>query len=274
MVVVDAAVTSMAARWISANGVAAISAKDASRVGCRARCFISWTCLDRHATRVRYASLATDNYRPTRRPYGRTDASSSLRDRGIPVWYLHLSAQHGRRRTDSPVITNFHVLEAVASAALIGTLLTFVAALVLFPPLIATIGASVDAGLAFSPVELGIVGEVESILSSSELVELRAAYAAGTSTEVSIAGRTVLFEPELPSSGFTLSAENGFVIGPEAFSSEAELTKTFLHELYRLQTSQILQGVGTEVTAEMQALVTAEMDAAKEFAERAFQAFF
>jgi len=42
---------------------------------------------------------------------------------------------------DSRVLTNFHVLEAVASAQVIGTLLTATAAVGLFPPVVPTMGA-------------------------------------------------------------------------------------------------------------------------------------
>lgn len=124
------------------------------------------------------------------------------------------------------------------------------------------------ADAAFSALEKGIVNEVQSILSSSEMNALRAAYEAGESAEVTIGGRTVLFEPSLPGSGFSLFGEEGFVIGRQAFASEAELTKTLLHELYRLGTSSALESGVSAATA------SAETDAAFSFAERAFAVFF
>ncbi len=67
----------------------------------------------------------------------------------------------------------------------------------------------------------------------------------------------------------TMFGEKGFVIGRNAFASETELTKTILHETYRLRTSQ----VGASGAAS-QAAVTAETMAAEGFAERAFDALF
>lgn len=70
-------------------------------------------------------------------------------------------------------------------------------------------------------------------------------------------------------SGMTLFEEGGFLIGRDAFRSEAELTKTVLHEVFRLRTSKI--GRSGQAT---QAAVTTETKAAASFAERAFNAFF
>jgi len=65
----------------------------------------------------------------------------------------------------------------------------------------------------------------------------------------------------------TLFGENGFVLGREAFASEAELTQTLLHETYRLSTSQAAAGVSG-------GLATSETASAAGFAGRAYQAFF
>jgi hypothetical protein len=65
----------------------------------------------------------------------------------------------------------------------------------------------------------------------------------------------------------TLFGENGFVLGREAFVSEAELTKTLLHETYRLTTSQSAVGVSG-------AVASAETNEAFSFAERAYGAWF
>jgi DNA-directed RNA polymerase subunit RPC12/RpoP len=69
------------------------------------------------------------------------------------------------------------------------------------------------------------------------MATIRAAFKAGRSVTVKIAGRIIQYEPGLPASGMTMFGENGFLIGREAFTSEAELAKTVLHELYRLTTS-------------------------------------
>ena len=118
----------------------------------------------------------------------------------------------------------------------------------------------------FSDLETAIIAEVQVIMGSAEMKELQIAHIAGRGIEVSIAGRTIIYEPSLPASGFTLSGESSFVLGALAFVSEAELVKTLLHELYRLTTSAILRGdiaTGEEVSA--------ETNAAFEFAERAYR---
>lgn len=52
----------------------------------------------------------------------------------------------------------------------------------------------------------------------------------------------------------TMFGENGFLIDPEAFKSKAELQKTVLHELYRLNTSNSASGVsGTLASQETKA---------------------
>lgn len=90
---------------------------------------------------------------------------------------------------------------------------------------------------SLSPIDRAVAGEAQAILRSKELAALRAAHAASRSAEVVINGRTVLYEPSLNASGFTLFQENGFVLGRTAFESTPELTKTLLHELHRLATS-------------------------------------
>lgn len=61
--------------------------------------------------------------------------------------------------------------------------------------------------------------------------------------------------------------ENGFVLGREAFASQAELGKTVLHELHRLSTSSSAGGVSGGLAAE-------ETAAAFSFAERAIEALW
>jgi hypothetical protein len=58
---------------------------------------------------------------------------------------------------------------------------------------------------------------------------------------------------------------HGFVIGREAFASEAEFKKTLLHEVYRLRHSEIGRGGHAHQTS-----IRAERDAAFQFAERSY----
>ncbi len=68
--------------------------------------------------------------------------------------------------------------------------------------------------------------------------------AASWSGTVQIGGRVIQYEPGLPASGMTMFGENGFLLGREAVTSEAELTKTLLQETYRLTFSAIGRGAG------------------------------
>jgi hypothetical protein len=65
----------------------------------------------------------------------------------------------------------------------------------------------------------------------------------------------------------TMLGENGFLIGREAFTSQAEPGKTVLHELYRLGTSASAGGVSGSLAA-------SETAAAFNFAERAIGVLF
>jgi RHS repeat-associated protein len=114
----------------------------------------------------------------------------------------------------------------------------------------------------FSPAEMAVVEAVKKI----PLGQLQEAFDAG-GAELSVDGRTILVDPGVPSSGFSLFGEDGFVVGNEAFSSEAELTKTLLHETYRLAMTQSAGGLS-------QGLATSETQDAADFAERAFAKFF
>ncbi|MEO7327883.1 MAG: SpvB/TcaC N-terminal domain-containing protein [Minicystis sp.] len=117
-------------------------------------------------------------------------------------------------------------------------------------------------GGAFSVSEMATINEARQI----PLDQLRAAFKAG-GAELKIGSRTILVDPGVPSSGMTLFGENGFVLGREAFTSEAELAKTLLHELHRLNTSQSAAGVTGGLAAE-------ETNAAFSFAERAYKEWF
>jgi len=125
-----------------------------------------------------------------------------------------------------------------------------------------------NAGRNFSSIELSIVNEAGSILNSSSFSTLRKAHKARKSATVKIGCRTIQYEPSLGgASGMTLFGENGFLISSAAFVSEAELSKTILHELFRLSTSRSASGISGALSA-------SETSAAFSFAERAYGAFF
>jgi uncharacterized protein RhaS with RHS repeats len=139
---------------------------------------------------------------------------------------------------------------------------------------IATMGAASGAGAAAEGAGTGVTGgsivqgakimlQTAKILRSAGMAELRAAAAAGRSAAVQIGGRTITYEAELPSSAMTNFAENSFHLGSKAFSSNTELAKTVLQELFRLTT-----GAGTGATG---ASAAAETNAAFTFAERAYK---
>lgn len=108
-----------------------------------------------------------------------------------------------------------------------------------------------------------IMNEARNIVSSSQMETLRGAAQRGERAAVQIGQRSITYEPDLPGSGFTW-ARKGFHLGRDAFSSQAELTKTVLHELHRLGNSSV---VGRGVT---QQAAAAETQAAASFAEKAY----
>lgn len=114
----------------------------------------------------------------------------------------------------------------------------------------------------FSALESQTINEARAILGSAEMAKVKAAHAAGESVTINVGGRVIQYEPGLPASGMTMFGENGFLIGREAFASDAELNKTVLHELHRLNTSASSGGVSGDLAAE-------ETQAAFDFAERA-----
>ena len=128
--------------------------------------------------------------------------------------------------------------------------------------------AAADAALAgFSAAERAVIAETRQILSSPEMMQLRHAHALGKPLILRVVGRLVQYEPNWPFSGMTIFEENGFLLGQQAFSSEEELTKSVLHELYRLATSVARDTGGGGAN-------NAETKAAYEFADRAFNAVF
>jgi predicted ABC-type sugar transport system permease subunit len=108
-----------------------------------------------------------------------------------------------------------------------------------------------------------LIRQARTIVTSGDVATLRSAAQAGVQAEVQIAGRTVVYSPEMSASGMTLFGESGFVLGRQAFASSRELVKTVLHELHRLNTSAAASGVGGATAA-------AETAAAAGFADRAY----
>jgi RHS repeat-associated protein len=108
--------------------------------------------------------------------------------------------------------------------------------------------------------EAKVLNEAQTILKEEKA--LKKIFELGTGQEVKIGGRTIVVEPEAPMSGLTLFEEDAFVLGKDAFSSPLELRKTILHELYRLNTSNLK---GQNVT---QGAVSGETKAAFDFAEK------
>jgi RHS repeat-associated protein len=116
----------------------------------------------------------------------------------------------------------------------------------------------------FSAAETAVISQAKTILKSQNLI--KQAFASGVGTELKLAGKTILVEPEFPASGMTLFGEDGFVIGKEAFASQEEFTKTILHELYRLENSA-RGATGAAKAAQ-------ETQAAAAFAEKAYGGVF
>lgn len=144
-------------------------------------------------------------------------------------------------------------------------------AVALFLPTTASfaVGGAGETGAGITSLRLAgrggqIIREAAAILRSSGMAELRAAAAAGREATVEIGGRTITYTPQ-NFSAFTNFAGKGFDLGKEAFSSTAELTKSVLHELYRLNTSVVSSG-----GALGGAQATLETNAAYNFAEQAF----
>jgi hypothetical protein len=131
----------------------------------------------------------------------------------------------------------------------------------------ATVAATTarEAQVALTEAEQALVADARQILGSPEMVKIRAAQAAGEQITTTINGRTIQYQPDLPWSAMTWHAQKGFTLGEEAFTSEAELTKTVLQELFRLANAS--QQAGKEIAAE-------ETLAAYTFAEKTYNAVF
>lgn len=122
-----------------------------------------------------------------------------------------------------------------------------------------------DSARLAAAIEGITVNEAQSVLSSQEFAQLRAAYLAEQESTVTIGGRTIQYEPNIPSyiSGMTNFKNNGFALGPGAFATPQETQATVLQELYRLNTSQA--GATGVHSAESAAV---EYDAARKFVDK------
>jgi RHS repeat-associated protein len=96
----------------------------------------------------------------------------------------------------------------------------------------------------FTAAEGTVINEASALLKSEGLNVITEAAKKGQFAEVKIGERVIVFEPELGKMGasaITLTEEGGFALGPAAFNSTKELTKTLLHELHRLRFSDVVK---------------------------------
>jgi hypothetical protein len=100
---------------------------------------------------------------------------------------------------------------------------------------------------------------------------LKEAFDNGVEKSVKIFGRVIQYEPGIPSStgisAVTNFEQNTFTLGPNAFNSEGELTKSLLQELYRLSSSKASGGLTGP-------LATQETKTTEGFVNSAFETFF
>jgi hypothetical protein len=122
-----------------------------------------------------------------------------------------------------------------------------------------------DSARLAAAIEGITVNEAQTVLSSQEFAQLRAAYLAEQESTVTIGGRTIQYEPNIPPniSAMTNFNGNGFSMGPGAFATPQETQATVLQELYRLNTT--VAGATGVHSGESAAL---ELDAAREFVDK------
>ncbi|MDV3130183.1 hypothetical protein M1247_35135 [Mycobacterium sp. 21AC1] len=121
----------------------------------------------------------------------------------------------------------------------------------------------------FPQVELDMADTAHDIFTSSGMDELRQAAQNGVAAEVEINGYKVLYEPDIPGSGFSLASfgERGFAIGPEGMSSDLELARTVAQEVYRVNMTEIPE-LGIDATR-----AASETQAAFDFAQKFGETF-
>lgn len=77
--------------------------------------------------------------------------------------------------------------------------------------------------------------------NSKQFEIIQRVYETGTEATAKIGNRIINYSPETPASSLTMHASSfhegsGFQLGSKAFESGTELKKTFIQELYRLNT--------------------------------------
>lgn len=120
--------------------------------------------------------------------------------------------------------------------------------------------------------ERRVVRLVKKVRGSPEYARIRQALNGTQAVTFLVAGIQIQVEPGLPPqiSGMT-NFPIGFCLGPGAATSETELTKTLLHEVYRLNFGAQAGGGDAYVDGE---LARTEADQAFDFADRAFDVYF
>jgi RHS repeat-associated protein len=103
-----------------------------------------------------------------------------------------------------------------------------------------------------SIVESNVVNEANKIYNSKEFETIKHAYETGTEASVKVGDRIINYSPETAGSSITMHESpfhegSGFQLGPQAFETTLELKKTFIQELYRLNT-QSTGELGVDVT--------------------------
>lgn len=102
---------------------------------------------------------------------------------------------------------------------------------------------------SLTATEKNILSDAQSILNSKDFEILKTAYKNGVAAEIKVGNRPVIYEPSFTyGHAMTLKEENGFLLGPNAFSSEQELNHTVLWEVTRLNTQNV-GGLNVEQTA-------------------------
>ena len=130
------------------------------------------------------------------------------------------------------------------------------------------VGRFVTAFWRFTSVERGIVLQATRLLASPGMAALRRAVAAGVYFKFQFEDMYIAFSEQWAPKGYQAMTDfeaRGFTFTPNAFSSESEIVKTILHELWRV-TVQSGAKFGSEAGE--------FTDKAFDFAERAYSAFF
>ncbi len=97
----------------------------------------------------------------------------------------------------------------------------------------------------FSDAELGVIEDARSILDSGDFQKLREAAEKGEFAEISVGGLNIKLEPDFMSDPSTRAMTFGddFILNPLTITQQPheELVKTILHELHRLNFSEVVK---------------------------------